>query len=236
MDDEFKLPVSSYDEIVKVIQGYGHYKKPVSLDQISQVSGINKYSISKNTGFLSAVNILEGGQKKALTSIGIKLATGLSIGMTDQIQTLWRDIIQGNEFLSKMISALSIKNGMDQTTFHGHILYSSGYRKNKSSITGANTIIELLKIAGFIEEKEGKLVCKEKIDMEDEIQTKNESVIDEQKPRISIPHNPNKYKSVFSPNIHIDIQIHISPETTLEQIDQIFASMSKYINNGEMSE
>lgn len=32
------------------------------------------------------------------------------------------------------------------------------------------------------------------------------------------------------PKLHIDIQIHISPETTPEQIDQIFASMAKHLS------
>lgn len=35
--------------------------------------------------------------------------------------------------------------------------------------------------------------------------------------------------SSFGPALHIDIQIHISPEASLEQIDKIFASMSKHL-------
>jgi hypothetical protein len=31
-------------------------------------------------------------------------------------------------------------------------------------------------------------------------------------------------------SLHIDIQIHISPETTLDQIDKIFESMAKHLN------
>jgi len=31
------------------------------------------------------------------------------------------------------------------------------------------------------------------------------------------------------PNLHIDLQIHISPEASLEQIDAIFASMAKHL-------
>jgi len=31
------------------------------------------------------------------------------------------------------------------------------------------------------------------------------------------------------PNIHIDLQIHISPETTAEQMDDLFASIAKHI-------
>ena len=33
----------------------------------------------------------------------------------------------------------------------------------------------------------------------------------------------------FSPAVHIDVQIHVSPDTTPEQIDQIFASMAKHL-------
>lgn len=34
---------------------------------------------------------------------------------------------------------------------------------------------------------------------------------------------------VFNPSIHIDLQIHISPDASADQIDKIFASMSKHI-------
>ena len=40
--------------------------------------------------------------------------------------------------------------------------------------------------------------------------------------------NPN-YTPDFSPNIHIDIQIHISPDSSSTQIDEIFAAMAKHL-------
>jgi hypothetical protein len=33
----------------------------------------------------------------------------------------------------------------------------------------------------------------------------------------------------FGPALHIDIQIHISPEASAAQIEQIFASMAKHV-------
>lgn len=36
-------------------------------------------------------------------------------------------------------------------------------------------------------------------------------------------------KSGFSPKLHVDIQIHISPDSSPEQIDKIFESMAKYL-------
>ncbi|KRA77136.1 hypothetical protein ASD78_05920 [Lysobacter sp. Root667] len=36
-------------------------------------------------------------------------------------------------------------------------------------------------------------------------------------------------KPVFSPKLHVDIQIHISPDSSPEQIDKIFESMAKHL-------
>ena len=47
--------------------------------------------------------------------------------------------------------------------------------------------------------------------------------------------NPNPAQinspSGFSPKIHIDVQVHISPESSPEQIDKIFASMAKHLKD-----
>jgi len=40
---------------------------------------------------------------------------------------------------------------------------------------------------------------------------------------------PEKSKQL-SPNLHIDLQIHISPEASVEQIDAIFASVAKHLH------
>lgn len=44
-------------------------------------------------------------------------------------------------------------------------------------------------------------------------------------PQSSIPMNVNSPM----PSLHIDIQIHIAADASLDQIDQIFASMSKHL-------
>ena len=44
------------------------------------------------------------------------------------------------------------------------------------------------------------------------------------------PHANHKALSKF-PAVHIDVQVHISPETSPEQIDRIFESMAKHLGN-----
>jgi len=41
----------------------------------------------------------------------------------------------------------------------------------------------------------------------------------------------NSDSSSFSPRLHIDVQVHISPESSPEQIDKIFESMSKHLRD-----
>jgi len=45
------------------------------------------------------------------------------------------------------------------------------------------------------------------------------------------PHNPDPKGRGFSPKLHIDVQVHISPESSPEQIDKIFESMAKHLKD-----
>jgi len=48
-------------------------------------------------------------------------------------------------------------------------------------------------------------------------------------PAASSPQVPSPPKEGTGPEVHIDIQIHISPESSAQQIDKIFESMSKHL-------
>lgn len=52
---------------------------------------------------------------------------------------------------------------------------------------------------------------------ENDVTTNNSNATKENKPE------------AFSPKLHLDIQIHISPDSSAEQIDKIFESMSKHL-------
>jgi hypothetical protein len=68
----FKLPRSSYNELVKIIMAYGKVNKPASLDEISQYCGVGRISVSSNNAFLSAVGVIEGGKAKIINSASLR--------------------------------------------------------------------------------------------------------------------------------------------------------------------
>jgi hypothetical protein len=157
-DEKFKLPQSSYEELSKVIKAYGHFSEPKPLEEISKFIGLHRTIISGNAGFLVGVGILEPGAKKVLTSNGSKLAHALEHDMLVEIQTWWRQIVSGNDFLNRLLAAIRIRSGMDQQTLEAHIAYSAGQPKKPQFMTGARTIIDILRAAELIKEEEGKYI------------------------------------------------------------------------------
>lgn len=155
-DDKFKLPLSSYEELGKIIKAYNHFSQEVGLEEVSRLTSLHTTIISRNVGFLLAAGILAPGAKKAATPLGKQLARALEHEMPDEIRTGWRTVVQDNEFLSRLLTAIKIRNGMDQQTLESHIAYSAGQPKKAQFMTGARTVIEILRAAELIRDQDGK--------------------------------------------------------------------------------
>lgn len=154
-EEKFKLPISSYEELAKIVKAYGHFQEAVSLDEISKFIGIHRTVISGNSGFLLEIEVLQPGAKKVLTAKGRELAHALEHEMPDEISRWWRQIAMECEFISKLVSAVKIRKGMDEVTLQSHIAYSAGQPKKPQFMTGARTVIDVLRAAGLIVEQDG---------------------------------------------------------------------------------
>lgn len=158
-DDKFKLPQSSYEELAKIIKSYGHFQEPADLTELSRLSSLHTTIVSRNNGFLIAVGILEAGARKVLSSTGRELSRALEHEMPDEIRRCWQSVVSGNDFLSKILAAIRIRSGMDQQTLEAHVAYSAGQPKKPQFMTGARTVIDILKAAEVIHELDGKYVA-----------------------------------------------------------------------------
>jgi len=162
MAESVKIPGSSYEELIKIIKAYatGKIGTPMSLDTVAQTAGMDKTIISRNNGFLVQLGIIiSEGSKKSPTQLGSDLGRAYSLNMDEQIIRIWRESIESDEFLSRMLSAIKIRNGMEKTSFINHILYSSGSSTNNNTRAGAATIIEIYKTAKLVTEVDGKIVA-----------------------------------------------------------------------------
>jgi hypothetical protein len=160
MSEEFSLPGSSYAEVSKIIQGYASLGKPASLADVSKAIGMDRTVISRNVKFLVSIGLLEAGQNKAPTSLGSLLGNALTHDQKDEVRRLWAQVVQDDEFLKSIVSAIRIRKGMDENALKSHIAYSAGAKKNPGTTTGCGTIIEVLREAEAIGDEDGKLVAR----------------------------------------------------------------------------
>lgn len=160
VEERFRLPGSSYEQLVRIIQSYGHLDEAASPEDVSRVAGgIHPTEVSRNNGFLVAIGILEGGKKKQITEKGRALARALEYGEESEMRSQWRQVMAGNEFVEKVIAAVRIRKGMEYSTLQSHIAYSAGQPKTKVVLTGAGAVVDILLAAGLTQQQDGKLVA-----------------------------------------------------------------------------
>lgn len=157
-EEPFPLPGSSYDQLVKIISAYANLKDPSSPSDVSKLIGMHATIVSRNNRFLVAVGVLEAGKKKLLTAKGRDLALSLEHNIQQDIVRCWRDLVLANEFLSKLISAVRIRKGMELSTLQAHVAYSAGQPRKSQVMTGAGAVVDILTAAGLLQEEDGKLI------------------------------------------------------------------------------
>lgn len=228
MAETFKLPASSYEEVLKLIQAYASVKEGValSLDQINQSTGVPRTIVSKNNGFLVQVGLITEGNKKAATDIGRALGRAYASKVDYEVERIWKEIISNNDFLSRMISAVRIRNGMDRTNYINHIIYSSGLKDSKGSRAGAGALIEILKSVNVLDEVDGKMIVKDSIEnnqsgiTEDHNDHNSPAVVDHQNlTSVSLPAGANS------------VTINININCTVGEMDELAAKLKALLEN-----
>lgn len=236
-DDKMKLPRSSYEELSKIIQAYGKNEKPVGLAIITQLTGINNTGISANNAFLLAVEIVQGTTLKSPTPKGKALGHALEHEYQEEVTRAWRIIVVENDFLSKMVQAIGVRKGMDENQLVNHIAYSAGEAKSKPVLTGARTVIDILKYSGLVRQEGDRILPNPSIgsllpidhgQISSPENSTGENVGESQSNSNKIMTNDiNGNKGV---NIHIEVRINATPsdlDGLGEKLKQLIDEISK---------
>ena len=207
-EDKIKLPRSSYEELAKIVKTYGTFDKPVTLDKVSGTVGMNKATISANSAFLTQIEVLEPGQKKVASMKGRQLANALEHEMPDKIRAAWRQVVAENDFLERIVAAVRIRKGMDESTLQAHIAYSAGEQKKPFVMTGARTVVDILRAAELIQEADGKFTVST---VEHPDDSREPSEVAETLPPASatIPTAAVRVSTPQGVQIHVNFQIQI---------------------------
>lgn len=156
---EFRLPGSSYEELVNIIVAYGTRDEAASPGDVSKLDSVHQSSVSRNNGFLTEIGVLQGETKKLITRRGRSLALALARKDQVDIRRNWRAITATNEFLQNVVAAVKLREGMLYPTVQAYVAHAAGQPRNKPVMTGTGAIVEILKIAGLLREEAGELVA-----------------------------------------------------------------------------
>jgi hypothetical protein len=156
---EFRLPGSSYEELVNIIVAYGTRDEAATPGDVGKLDAVHQSSVSRNNGFLTEIGVLQGESKKLITRRGRALALALARKDRVEIRRNWRALVATNEFLQNVVAAVKLREGMLYPTVQAYIAHAAGQPRNKPVMTGAGAIVEILKTAGLLREEAGELVA-----------------------------------------------------------------------------
>ena len=165
---EFRLPGSSYEELVNIIVAYGTRDEAARTGDVGKLDAVHQSSVSRNNGFLTEIGILQGESKKLITRQGRALALALARKDRVEIRRNWRAIVATNEFLQNVVAAVKLREGMLYPTVQAYVAHAAGQPRNKPVMSGAGAIVEILKAAGLLREEAGELVATFDEDLEPE--------------------------------------------------------------------
>ena len=165
---EFRLPGSSYEELVNIIVAYGTRDEAARTGDVGKLDAVHQSSVSRNNSFLTEIGVLQGESKKLITRRGRALALALARKDRLEIRRNWRAIVATNEFLQNVVAAVKLREGMLYPTVQAYIAHAAGQPRNKPVMTGAGAIVEILKAAGLLREEAGELVATFDEDLEPE--------------------------------------------------------------------
>jgi len=158
-DDTFKLPQASYEALCRIVQAYAHVGEKTNLASVASILGTDPGQVSRNTGFLVSVGLLEGGRDKGPTTSGMRLARALEFGESDDISTVWREVLNVQTLIQRTIAAIRVRGGMDANTLQTQIVYTAGADKTPRSMAGGAAVVEMMKVANMIAERDGQLIA-----------------------------------------------------------------------------
>ena len=156
---EFRLPGSSYEELVNIIVAYGTRDEASRPGDVGKLNAVHQSSVSRSNGFLTEIGLLLGESKKLITRRGRALALALARKDEAEIRQNWRAVVASNEFLQNVVAAVKLREGMIYPTVQAYVAHAAGQPRNKPVMTGAGAIVEILKTAGLLREEAGELVA-----------------------------------------------------------------------------
>lgn len=159
-DRGLRLPDAGFDVIIRILKAYlsvakGQAGTPVKLDDVVRRAGGGRTQVSGQNGFLGTLGLITGGHGKQLTPTGRRLALAVDHPNTEEWVAAWRESVEQSDDLVGIVDSVKVRKEMTTDALLSHIVLTAGVAKSNRSLTGARTVIEVLKAAGVLQEADG---------------------------------------------------------------------------------
>jgi len=224
-EERYPLPGSSYRELSKIIQGYGSLREAGGPADVGKIIGTDQTNVSRNNGFLVAVGVVEGGKKKALTDGGRVLARALGHEMEEEVAAGWRNLLDGNEFVDKILSAVRIRKGMDRSSLQAHVSFTAGHPRKVAVTTGAGAVIDVLLAAGLLKDADGKLTV-----VDSRAEDHPETAARPEPAQVINIRTPEVARTVVTQAAGVGVQIHIQVQCTPADLAELAPQLRQLLD------
>jgi hypothetical protein len=147
--------------------------------------------------------------------------------LRDEIVSGWRDVLYGNEFTDKILSAVRIRKGMERSALQAHVAFTAGHPRKPAAMTGAATVIDMLLAGELLHESGDKLEAT--AIQEPELPTPPEGrILDLQASGSAVSKGSGSLQAI----VHgVPVEIHIQLQCTPDQLDDLGAKLRKLLSD-----
>jgi hypothetical protein len=196
-----------------------------SLGEIAKIMGSDPTTVSRNVSFLVAIGVIDGGRDKGITPLGARLGRAIEFGQDEQSSKAWREALADVPLVQRLLSAIRVRGGMDGQTLQTQIVYTAGVSKSSGAMTGGAAVVEMLRAAHLIIERDGKYIAPSTAesspssDIEvQELPVEHTSVVER---RVVLSDN--------SDNLQLRVDVRINVTATPEELQNIGASLRQLV-------
>ncbi|MFL6350824.1 MAG: hypothetical protein ACJ74Z_03105 [Bryobacteraceae bacterium] len=152
------MPANAWPMVKRIVRAYGAAQDDEngSVENVAKLAGIHRPVVSGNNNFLRSLGILEIDKPK-LTSLGVKLATGIAIENLAIVTEALQDVVQTTPVLLQILNVLKARGPMDISAFRGQIILAAGLKENSPGLTMIKTVTDLLEDSQLIEIRDDKV-------------------------------------------------------------------------------
>jgi hypothetical protein len=155
----FQMPSHGWAMVKRIVRAYGAAQddETSNVESVARLAGVQRPIVSGNNNFLRSIGILEIDKPK-LTSLGVKLATGLGLENESITIDALQDLVRITPIFNQLLNTLRARGSMDPATFKGQIILGAGLRPSSPTLATIKTLTDLLEESRLIEVRDDKVV------------------------------------------------------------------------------